>query len=422
MAKVLIEQNTLDSAISDFDSIQQAIINKGVAIPTGTPTNQYADKINQITTGDGEIIDCDGWHRPTDRPTKPTMVDNTILMLFGASELSPNDIAFLCTTSAGQYKVDWGDGTSDLYNSNVKAEHSYDFTTISKTVDSQGYKMVWITVTPVSGNILSFNVNQKHSLRIGSYFIPQVFEMYIQCPNMTGLTFPSSNIMYGLLEVFSLDTNAISSTFSYCLANCFNLKKIEKLLLPSMGNTSGMSYFMYNCYSYNAPFPDDTYLRVLGSYFMNNCYSFNQSMPFLLGVSSVGIAGNFMQNCYGFNQKFPESLAIRGGVYFLNGCRSFNHSVTVDLSLTTAVGTNFIGTGNYAQKGLRLLNMHTAHNAITISNSNLDVDALVLLFGDLTNRTATTAGTITITNCYGADKLTTEQRAIATNKNWSIVG
>jgi hypothetical protein len=39
-------------AISDFNSIKAAIINKGVEVPSGTPTSQYAEKIEDIQAGD----------------------------------------------------------------------------------------------------------------------------------------------------------------------------------------------------------------------------------------------------------------------------------------------------------------------------------------------------------------------------------
>jgi len=41
----------INQAISDFNSIKNAIINKGVDIPVDTPTSKYAQKINNIETG-----------------------------------------------------------------------------------------------------------------------------------------------------------------------------------------------------------------------------------------------------------------------------------------------------------------------------------------------------------------------------------
>jgi hypothetical protein len=50
MANNTINQN-VNQAIMDFSTIKQAIINKGVSVPTGTPTSQYATKISSIQSG-----------------------------------------------------------------------------------------------------------------------------------------------------------------------------------------------------------------------------------------------------------------------------------------------------------------------------------------------------------------------------------
>lgn len=50
MANRTLQEN-VNQAISDFDSIQQAIIDKGIEVPNGTPTSEYADKIGTIKGG-----------------------------------------------------------------------------------------------------------------------------------------------------------------------------------------------------------------------------------------------------------------------------------------------------------------------------------------------------------------------------------
>lgn len=43
----------INQAISDFGTIKQAIIDKGVEVPSGTPTSQYGAKIGEIQSGGG---------------------------------------------------------------------------------------------------------------------------------------------------------------------------------------------------------------------------------------------------------------------------------------------------------------------------------------------------------------------------------
>lgn len=50
MANRTISEN-INQAISDFKSIKQAIIDKGVEIPEGTPTSEYGAKIEGMTVG-----------------------------------------------------------------------------------------------------------------------------------------------------------------------------------------------------------------------------------------------------------------------------------------------------------------------------------------------------------------------------------
>ena len=46
----------INQAISDFNSIKQAIINKGVSVPDGTPTNQYSNLISTINSSKSSYI------------------------------------------------------------------------------------------------------------------------------------------------------------------------------------------------------------------------------------------------------------------------------------------------------------------------------------------------------------------------------
>lgn len=46
----------INQAISDFNSIKQAIINKGVSVPDGTPTNQYSNLIGTINSSKSSYI------------------------------------------------------------------------------------------------------------------------------------------------------------------------------------------------------------------------------------------------------------------------------------------------------------------------------------------------------------------------------
>jgi hypothetical protein len=102
------------------------------------------------------------WVRPSDWLVMPEVLetDDTFVGLHAVIEDGDNFVAFRFTTSTGQYQVDWGDGTIDLVNSDVTAEHTYDYAsydTGNTTLSTRGYKQAIIVVTPVTGNLLTAN-------------------------------------------------------------------------------------------------------------------------------------------------------------------------------------------------------------------------------------------------------------------------
>jgi hypothetical protein len=59
---------------------------------------------------------------------------------------------------------------------------------------------------------------------------------------------------------------------------------------------------------------------------------------------------------------------------------------------------------------------------VAFNNCQLSRDALVEIFTNLVDRSATTSANINITGNWGATALSTDDRNIATNKNWVITG
>ena len=131
-----------------------------------------------------------------------------------------------------------------------------------------------------------------------------------------------------------------------------------------------------------------------------------------------------MNYCYAYNQPFPSGVTFANATSnFMYNCTAYNQPLTVTFSLTNSnTHSNFISNTNYAMKYLRIINWNSQFASISIQNGSYSADSLALLFGDLYDRTATTAGQINITNCYGASLLTAAQKQIATDKNWVITG
>ena len=120
MATKTLSEN-ISQAISDFDGIKQAIIDKGVEIPTGTPTSQYGTKIGEIQGGgsDEEFIKTvDGSATNITLPNGLTKIGNYAFYNFaGLTEITfkstPTTIsssAFSGCTNLTTIRVPWAEG------------------------------------------------------------------------------------------------------------------------------------------------------------------------------------------------------------------------------------------------------------------------------------------------------------------------
>ena len=115
-------------------------------------------------------------------------------------------------------------------------------------------------------------------------------------------------------------------------------------------------------------------------------------MPFF-NTQNVTNMANIFQNCSSLNfiPNFNTTL-VTNFTTFANGCNSLDRCTTI------------------------------FRNSVGLQNCQLSKDALVEIFTNLTDRTSTTSATIDITGNWGASALTSADRAIATNKNWVLVG
>ena len=168
------------------------------------------------------------WQRPADwlpMPANITSADQIFVGLHAVFESGQNYCAFSFTTSAGKYQVDWGDGTVTLHNSNTIAQKNYDYASISNsTLCSRGYKQVIIKVTPVSGNLLTCNFQQRF------------------------VTTPAQNQAYssGFLECILSMPNATSITFG---GTTIRHTYVERFDVKTIGNVTSIQMMFYNCYS-----------------------------------------------------------------------------------------------------------------------------------------------------------------------------
>ena len=362
------------------------------------------------------------WQRPADwlpMPTNITETDQIFVGLHAVIENSDNYCSFSFTTSAGQYRVDWGDGNVTLHNSNTIAQYQYNYASISNsTLSSRGYKQVIIKVTPVSGNLLSCNFQQRfvttpvQNQAYSSGFLDCILSM----PNSStggSITFGGLNIRHSYCEKVEIKTIGNVTSMQNMFNGCHSLQSVP---LFNTANVTNMQNMFNLCYSLQIV-PLFNTINVTNMLSMFNACTSLKSVPLFNTINVTNMSSMFsscisLQSVPLFNTTNVTNMSgMFGNCYSLNFIPAF---------ITTAVTTDFTTFANGCNSLNRIL--MSFNRTVALQNCQLSKDALVEVFTNLTNRTSTTSATIDITGNWGSSALTSADRAIATGKNWIITG
>ena len=184
------------------------------------------------------------WQPHPDWIEVPEPANNEGYILMSSIYETTPSIGLIATTSTGQYKVDWGDGSAvEYFNSNVQADHTY---TSGGKDCSLGYKTWLIKVSAVSGNIASFSLAKP----------------YYQINLTSGVLAININFPYATIFNSMLGYNDVSSLFVQYIKfgenlynNCsfystfYLAYNLEKVILPKniYGNITSLSNIFYSC-------------------------------------------------------------------------------------------------------------------------------------------------------------------------------
>jgi surface protein len=473
-----------------------------------------------------------------------TSSEDKVVLLFAVFPNGNNLIAFKFTTSAGQYQVDWGDGTTTLHNSLNNANKQYSYSAISAATEcSRGYRQVIITITPVSGVFTTMDLQERHTL-VSSVLTPysvNILDVIISMPNATtgqsiefggavqlptlcervdikasGSITSAKNLfaacsrlqeysfvantqnitdfsgMFGgcrHLEEVSLFDTLSGTTIGGMFGNCHNLKSVP---LFNTQNVTNMASLFDGCYSLNTipafntqqvtdmsnmlggvqmktlPLLDmqnvtTTFRMLVGCNRLSELPSINtpnlinmgnmffyctdlETVPLFNTQNVTNMSGSFSriqalktlplfntQNVTTMANMFLGSGNIREVPLFntvkvtsmnnmFNICGKLKSIPAFNTPLiTTTSGTDF-GVG-FAQNALSLTVCNLSFSrTVGLTNARLSRAEIVKIFNNLADRAATTSATITLTGSWGVSRLSSADRAIATNKNWTIVG
>jgi hypothetical protein len=179
------------------------------------------------------------WAPPADWIDIDNVIAGNINLLVAATGLAT--YAFICTTSAGQYHVDWGDGNSNDYDSDALAEHAYAVGTGQPC--SRGYSTFKIVISPVAGDLTRFYI-QPHSLATQTQFHGYLWGV-CGTTNLTStanMFFMSSPLLVycRMLESFKMAGGSLITDASNMFNACSRLQNIELGDLSAVTNASSM--------------------------------------------------------------------------------------------------------------------------------------------------------------------------------------
>ena len=262
------------------------------------------------------------WQRQSDwlpMPTNITATDQIFVGLHAVIENSDNYCAFSFTTSSGQYRVDWGDGNITLHNSGTIAQYQYNYASVSNsTLSSRGYKQVMVKVTPVSGNLLGCNFQQRfvttpvQSQAYSSGFLECILSM----PNASSgqsITFGGTFIRHAYCEKVDIKTIGNATSMINMFRLCYSLQSVplfntsnvtsmqymfqfcvslQSLPLFNTVNVTSMSSMLESCYSLQSVPLFNTINVTNMSFMVNSCFSL-QSVPLFNTINVTNMASMF---------------------------------------------------------------------------------------------------------------------------------
>jgi surface protein len=417
----------LQAKIDEKEAIRLAIETKGVTVDPSVLLSGYPTKIDEISTGG------DGYQRPSDWLEIDSLVvdlDEKFVGLYAIYE----DSNFISLSATGNYTVDWGDGIVENYTSGVQCYHQYDYADFVGTESTRGYRQAIVTVTPNGGTLTNIDLQKKHNQSgLPSYTLGWL-DIKMSGANISSMTIGESIYKLALLEQFSfIGSNLVTNMYNM-FYNCYALQSIP--LLDTSAVTS-MSQMFYNCYALQTiPLLDTSSVTNMHQMF-SNCYALQtiplldtqavnnmtqmfytctalQTIP-LLDTSAVTSMSQMFLYCYAL-QTIPllDTSSVTNMHQMFYYCYTLQSIPLLDTSKVTSM-YNMFGNCYALSKGT------LSGTKATISYINCKLSQLALV--DIFNGLVTVAGpTITITGNWGASSLTVGERAIATDKGWTIVG
>lgn len=353
------------------NQIKTAIQNKGVTVIDSDSFRSYANKINQIEVG-GETSSNTDWQ------PEPDWWDIRKILEEDTENYSQKIICLLtdelddgATTNkvSGGVKYKLSDGQVIQKSSDLDISNLFD---ISKDkICAKGYKTRYIIYYSNNSSAIDLPNNAIYAILDGFVFRGNFSnKRYLQCIDFingskTGSSYGGSMFLScsSLQKVTGLDLSDITDV-STMFRDCVSLKEV------SMTNTNQIT-------------------NMMGMF--KNCYS--------------------LQKVTGLNTNNTQNM-----LEMFYSCASLKQISNLDMSSVTNMGDMLYNC--YSLATIKSLTVIT-DNLNLRSSSLLTHTTLLTILNALSDKTGQTTKTLTLGSTNLA-KLTDEEKAIATNKNWTL--
>ena len=338
-------------------AIKDAIVSKGVDVPTGTTFRDYADKIANISGGTTPPI-AEPWIRPTEWLALPDNVDGVqkVSILNAVFDTDSEIATIMCTTANSFYSIDWGDGTVEPIVSGMK-EHKYNYnnpTLNSDTVSKFGYKQCVITVTPYNNNIITSAQFNYPSLLMNT---GTAYDY------TTGFLDMRVNLQY---------CTELGIGYYFALADIQRHTMLEQCIIGELADTD-LSNLFYNCQSLQSvSIKDTSNVTNFQSMHYNN-YLLRKMPSYTFRIAGVNCREMFY-NCYNLYETYPiiitplDELSIVGMFTY---CRSLSElDLTIDSDINYSLSNTFSNCYSIKEHKLTVLGTGKVNNLSSTFGSN----------------------------------------------------
>lgn len=326
-----ISDTTLNVTAVTSGTLEVGQIITGTGISDGT-------RITALGTGSGGTGTYTVSISQTVSSTTIQATEQKIQLLVKIENSNSNYVSFTC---AGNYTVDWGDGTSQNINSGVQANKQYTRVTYSSLSSQDEYessKSLIVTITPQSGqNLTSCDLVVKNPsvTTTGNFYTQPIKAIKLGGAAITSFVLykaSSPSVTLRHLEDFTWDGPNIITSFVEFFSNLVILRNVWKL--NTIKATSCLSMFN-NCQALEYCCDLDTSNVTTMQNMFSNCYALRYAPA--LKTQNVTNMANMFNNC--FSLIALPFLNTEKVTQFTSMCNACNNLKTIPKLVIKATGT-----------------------------------------------------------------------------------